>query len=79
MEQGEKRLLERIFLCRKHVNETFMALPESEQNAWRHFFQGYARNVIELQPGEADKVAPGLAQLWVLSQEYYRLYGPTWK
>lgn len=72
-------LIQRIVLASRSPNETFGTLPESEQDAWRTFFVAYGKEVMHLTDEELFKIGGCLSQIWAISHEYHRLFGPIWK
>jgi hypothetical protein len=70
-------LMQRIVMVSRPIEETWETLPMDEQIEWANFFSDYLKKVVGIEVDSG--VGGALAQLWALSHEYYRVYGPLWK
>lgn len=81
MDEKTNATLNRILLAKRDVSETWATLPDDQQDFWRLFFEQFTVNVMGAggDPRAIQAIGAGLAQIWALAHDYYRLFGPMWK
>lgn len=70
------QFMERIGRVQRPISDTWLKLPEEDQDQWREFFTEYLVRVVELPATPA--LGGSLAQLWAIAAEFTRFYGVPW-